>query len=242
MQTIIIAGGKGTRIKHLYPDIPKPMIPIADMPVLEHQIKLLKSYDITDIMISINHLGHIIEDYFGNGHRFGVNITYLQEPDFLGTAGFIKEHEEMFDQEFLVLYGDMLIDVDLTNFIKFHHQKNGLGAIVGQKNNHLLDCDLFEIDKKMRITNLISKPHNIEHSDSHIANLAVYVMKREIVKYIPAGQFSDFAQDVFKKIIAEGNDLLYAYDTDELLLDIGTPEKLKKAHREINQSYFPSYL
>ena len=142
MKAVIMAGGKGTRIASVRSDIPKPMIPVLGKPILEWQIECLKKNGITDILIGIGHLGHFIRDYFGDGKKFGVDISYYEEKEPLGTAGFLFKAQGL-DQDFLLLCGDTIFDIYFSRFIKFHQEKKALASLMTHPNNHPYDSSLI---------------------------------------------------------------------------------------------------
>jgi len=124
MKAIILAGGFGTRLKEILKDTPKPMALVLGKPFLEHQIRFLKEQGITDIIIAVHHMSDKIKSYFGNGLRFGVDITYSEEETPLGTAGAIKKAQKYLDDTFLVINGDSYSDIDLSKLLEFHKSKN----------------------------------------------------------------------------------------------------------------------
>lgn len=248
MKVLILAGGKGTRLGKMTESIPKPLIPINGKPVIEYQIELLRKNNLRDITILINHLGDKIKKYFGDGKKWGVHIDYFEETLPLGTAGGIKEMEKQFDEDFLVLYGDLLINVDLKRIIKQHKKnklqsKNCIGTLIVHPNNHPYDSDLVEIDGQMKILNFLSKPHPENLIYRNIVNAAVYVLSPSICDYIPKGITSDFGKDIFPLIIKDKKHSLYAYNSPEYLKDMGTPERLLQADAEVkNGTYQKSVL
>lgn len=237
MQALILAGGKGTRISKLYPHIPKPMISVNHKPVLQHQIELLRKHNITDIIISVKHISHVIKDYFKDGGEFGVNISYIEEKgEFLGTGGVLKEFESIFQDEFMVLYGDMYFTIDLTKFISYHSTHSALGTLLAVTDTICdpQDCDMFKVDSKNKVLKVIKKPHNIFTTEKHFANYALYILRKEVLKYIDKGKFQDIAQDIFPKVLKSGH-TLRAYITEEYIKDIGTPERLHQTREEVRQ-------
>lgn len=231
MQAIILAGGKGTRISSLYPHIPKPMIPVKGKPILQYQIELLRKYQITDIHLSIKHLGHVIKDYFKDGSSFGVNISYIEEKEFLGTGGALKLFEDKISDEFILIYGDMVLNVDLPKMVYYHYQKNGLGTLlcVTDKQCQPLDCDLFEVETDYQIKKIVTKPHSISHTRNHLANFAVYIFKKDIFDYIPKEEESNLDRQIIPQILKQTDKKLYAYKTEEYIRDLGTPQRLEEA-------------
>ena len=131
-----MAGGKGTRISSVASDIPKPMIKINGMPVLEHEILCLKEQGFTDLIITVSHLGNIIMDYFGDGSSFGVSIEYYFEKEPLGNAGVLFKIKDKLTEDFLLLNADAIFDVDFNRFVKFYKEKGGLVTLFTHPNNH----------------------------------------------------------------------------------------------------------
>src|ERR1700740_144808 len=121
MKVVILAGGKGTRLGPLTDKLPKPMVAIGDLPLLEHQIRLLERYGLTDIILSTGYRAECIRDYFGNGEEWGVALRYVEEQQPLGTAGALKQLQSILSDDFLVLYGDVMLDVNLTRLLHFHN-------------------------------------------------------------------------------------------------------------------------
>ncbi|RKY12520.1 MAG: D,D-heptose 1,7-bisphosphate phosphatase [Planctomycetota bacterium] len=225
-QAVIIAGGKGSRLGHLSENIPKPMVRIGDTPILEFQIKLLKRYGIKHITLTTGFLSEVIESYFGDGSRFGVKIDYFREEKPLGTAGGIKELAKRLNSDFIVLYGDVMINMDLSELLKFHKAKDAAATLVLHPNDHPYDSDLVEIDEDKRIVRFHPKPHRPDRYFRNLVNAGVYVLSPQIIGYIEEGISSDFGRDVFPKIVETEN--LYGYTTPEYIKDMGTPERLKQ--------------
>jgi len=130
MKAIIMAGGEGSRLRPLTCDLPKPMVPIMNIPIMEHIINLLKKHGITEIGVTLMYLPQKIKDYFGNGSNFGVNITYFTEDTPLGTAGSVKNAEDFLDETFIVISGDSLTNMNITKAIEFHRMKNSKATLV----------------------------------------------------------------------------------------------------------------
>ena len=146
MKTVIMAGGKGTRISSIASDIPKPMIRIEGKPVLEHEIKCLKDQGFTDLIISVSHLGSVIMDYFGDGHQFGVNIEYYFEEQPLGNAGALFKIRDKLTEDFLLINADAIFDVDFNRLVAFHKRKNALVTLFVHPNSHPYDSGLLILD------------------------------------------------------------------------------------------------
>ncbi len=225
MQTVIIAGGKGTRLG--LKDIPKPMVKIADKPLLEHQIELAKRYGSDEIFILSGHLADVITDYFGNGEKFGVKIHHVIEPYPLGTAGSLKLLEGKLDERFMVFYGDVVMDFDLDSFIAFDKQHDSVGTTLVHPNDHPYDSDLLEVDENCKVTRVIPKPHNDGEYYQNLVNAAVYIFSDKVFRYIEEGVSQDFGKRILPKIVSQGGEL-YAYKTPEYIKDMGTAERFEK--------------
>ena len=223
MQLVIIAGGKGTRLG--LKDIPKPMVEIGGRPLLEHQINLAKRYGIDEVFILSGYLANVIEDYFKNGENLGIKIHHVVEPYPLGTAGSLKLLEGKLKDRFLVFYGDVVMDFDLDEFIKFDKShNNSIGTAVVHPNDHPYDSDLIQIDKYNKITQIIPKPHSGYYKN--LVNAACYIFSNEIFKYVESGISQDFGKDILPKIIKEDG-VLYAYITPEYIKDMGTQDRFE---------------
>lgn len=230
MKLVIIAGGKGTRLG--LKTIPKPMVELNGKPLLEHQILLAKKYAIKDIYILSGHLSHIIVDYFEDGKKWDVNITHIIEDKPLGTAGALKQLEDVLDSRFMVFYGDTIMDLDLKSFIEFDKvEKNSIGSIMVHPNDHPYDSDLLEIDKDSKVIKFHPKPHNEDTYYTNLVNAALYIFSPKVFQYIEEDIVSDFGKDIFPNIIQNEN--LYAYKTTEYLKDMGTPDRLQKVEEDI---------
>jgi histidinol-phosphate phosphatase family protein len=221
----IIAGGKGTRLG--LKDTLKPMVRIGEAPLLEHQINNAKRYGIKDIYILSGYLADVIENYFGDGKAFGVNIDHIIERHPLGTAGAVKQLEGKINERFMVFYGDVMLDVDLNSFMGFDKLSTSAATIIVHPNDHPYDSDLVEINNENIVTAFHPKPHKENVYYSNLVNAAVYILSPEIFKYIPHDKPSDFGKDIFPLLLKSG-ETIRAYRTAEYLKDMGTPDRLKK--------------
>lgn len=231
MKAVILAGGKGTRLTQQTQDIPKPMLPVGGKPMLEHQIELLKRYSITDIYILINYLGKVITDYFGKGEKWGVNIHYYEEVEPLGTVGGVKEIERFLDEDFIVLYGDVMVHMDLDRLISFHKQKQSECTLVVHPNNHPYDSDLVEMDDNCKVVNILSKNNKRPQYYSNMVNAGAYVFSPIIFKFLEKGKKADFGRDIFPDIFSKIK--MFGYNTPEYLKDMGTPDRLDEVEKEL---------
>jgi len=231
MKAVILAGGKGTRMGDMSRLIPKPMVEILGKPLLQYQVELLQRYGFNDIIIITGHLSHIIEDYFGNGDRLGVNIRYYVETTPLGTTGGIKEMESYLQDDFLVLYGDVLVDMDLNRLMEYHKERNGIATLVLHPNDHPMDSDLVELDPTKKVVAFHSKPHDPSRYYHNLVNAALFAMSPEILSYIPKSEKADFGKDIFPKLIQHEH--VFGYPTSEYLKDVGTPERLLEVTHDV---------
>lgn len=227
-KAIILAGGLGARLKEKTKNTPKPMLKIGKLPVLAHQLELLRRYGIKNITLVTHYLPETIESYFKNGEKFGVKISYFKEERPLGTAGSLKEICPKGD--FLLLYGDVMMNLDLARLLKFHKEKGGITTLVLHPNDHPQDSDLVEIDENQRIKAFLPQPHPKNEYFRNLVNAGLYVMSPRILKYIKRGVKTDFGKDIFPTIVKKEN--LYGYLTAEYLKDMGTPARLSEVIKD----------
>lgn len=230
-QAVILAAGKGERLRPLTDNLPKPMLKVGGKPLLEHTLGNLRNQGIKDIFINLHYLPEKITDYFSDGKKWGVKITYAYEPELLGTAGGIKNFEKYLGDEFLVIYGDMWSEVDYQKFFDFYKNKKRAAGAVMVAPADRLDGDLAELNEEQRFKNYYSRPHPPGLTADHKFLLnAVYVFSKEILDFIPAAAYCDLDREVLPKILAQGQPL-YGYVGQESVFDIGTLERLEKAVR-----------
>jgi NDP-sugar pyrophosphorylase family protein len=223
---MLLAAGEGQRLRPLTNTVPKCMLPIRDKPILEQNIAWLRRYGVTELIINLHYLPHVIQDYFGDGSRWGVQITYSLEPTMLGTAGGVKRVADFFGETFLVWYGDNLSTCDLSRLIDFHRAKAGLGTIALYLREDVTRSGIIGLDDQERITRFVEKP-KIDQVFSHWVNAGIYILKRDVLEFIPDKGESDFGRDVFPAMLA-ANLSLYGYrmSASEGLWWIDTPEDL----------------
>ena len=222
MKVVIMAGGKGTRIAEVASDIPKPMIQVCQKPILEHQIDCLREQGYTDIILVIGHIGHVIKAYFGNGERFGVNISYYEEKTPLGTAGALAYLKEELTEDFLLLNGDIVFDIDVKRFADYHKNTGGLVTLLTHPNNHPYDSGIIVTDKNMCVINWMHKEEKREYYKNRV-NAGIHMLSPEILDGITLGEKTDLDRDVLKPLIPSGK--LFAYDSPEYIKDMGTPDR-----------------
>ena len=233
MKAVVLAAGKGQRLKGLLDNIPKPMAQIAGKPILQHNIEWLKNAGITDIYINLHHLPEMITRHFGDGSGWGIKITYSREPDLLGTAGAVKKiageyWKDNAVEPFLVVYGDNLVsDFDIARILSFHKQKNGIGTVcLYHKPEEVAKSGVAVIDEFCRIVKFVEKPVAGE-IQGDLVNTGIYVLAPAVLKYIPANCCCDFAKDVFNQVLDVGEPL-YGLVLKANLIAIDTPQLFHK--------------
>lgn len=239
MKAVIVAGGKGTRLALVAGDIPKALVPIAQKPIIEHQITLLAKHDIKDIWVLTGHLGEQIKKYLGDGKKWGVNILYSYEYEPLGRTGALLPIAEKLQEDFLFLSGDIMINFDVKKFIDWHRQKKDAAAsLVVHPSDHPQDSDLVESGQDDKITKLFLKPHIQNANPQGLGISSVSILSPVVFAHIPRGVKSDFEKDVLPSMLAHSC-AVYAYNTPEYIKDMGTPERLKKVNEDYaNKSIF----
>ena len=231
MQALILSAGLGTRLSPLTDNMPKVMVPIGGRPVLEHHVEHLKKIGITNILINLHYLPEVIKNYFGDGSRFGVNITYKYEPEILGTAGAVKNFEDCLNDEFLVIYGDVLSFVDYGKFKHFFDSKIGaIGAEIVGDTDHPFDSDLAEVDDDLRFKKVHTKPHQ-KIPEKYKSMKAIFILKRKILDFIPQGKYYEIDHQLLPDVLSRGFGF-YGYETKDYLKDIGTMERYKMAQED----------
>lgn len=227
MQAVILAGGLGTRLRPLTYEIPKPMIPINEKPYLEYQINYLRKQGVYEICILTGHLSHVIEAYFGNGHEFGVNITYSKEDRPMGTGGGLKLAEEKLADDFLLIYGDSFLPVNYQHLLSNFRSATPSALMCVYDNRE--DTDVkpnIAIEKSTGKILIYSK--DVIDSALQYVDAGVLVLNKKIVQSIIApSQVVSLEKDIFPQLIREGS--MYAYQCQSRFYDIGTPDRLALA-------------
>lgn len=262
MQTIIMAGGMGTRIQSVRSDVPKPMIEICGKPILQHQIENLKNCGLTDITIGAGHLGDVIKSHFGDGSAFGVKISYFTEPHPLGTAGALFkmldardldsiQTKTVIDDDFLLLCGDVIFDIDFGRFIDFHKRHNAHASLMVHPNGHPFDSSLIVTEtlppqekgglpfETNRVIKWLSKEDERLYCRNTV-NAGIEIISPELLRetlktFVPRHPETpdkiDLDRDVLKPGIKSGK--IFAYHTSEYIKDMGTPERFYETERDI---------
>ncbi len=203
MKAVILAGGEGRRLRPLSLNRPKPMTPLLGRPVLEHIINLLKSHGITQLCLTLCHHPEEIMSYFGDGHNLGVSITYFIEEQPLGTAGGVAACRDWIGEEdFLVMGGDCICDLNLSQAILFHEKQGGVATLVLYPHKTPLEYGLVHLDTQGRITHFLEKP-TWGQVMTNLINTGIYILKSSVLDQIPQGKSYDFGKDLFPKLLLE---------------------------------------
>lgn len=214
-----MAGGFGTRLRPLTNNMPKPMVPIVNKPILEHLIALLKNHNIKEYIVLLYYQPDIIKEYFGDGSKFGVSIKYVLPDQDYGTAGAVKLSEKFIKDSFLVISGDVLTDFNLTIFYDFHTEKNSLASISLYRSENPLQYGIVLTNNENRIVNFLEKPASSEVFSDTI-NTGIYYFKKEVFEHIPEGENFDFSKDLFPLLMSKEIPL-YGFINDGYWRDVG---------------------
>jgi Nucleoside-diphosphate-sugar pyrophosphorylase involved in lipopolysaccharide biosynthesis/translation initiation factor 2B, gamma/epsilon subunits (eIF-2Bgamma/eIF-2Bepsilon) len=231
MKAVIMAGGEGTRLRPLTCNRPKPMVPIANKPVMEHIVELLKKHNFEDVAVTLQYMPDLIKEYFSDGNEYGLKIRYYIEETPLGTAGSVKNAEEFLDDTFIVISGDALTDIDLTKALEFHRKKKSIATIILKKVDIPLEYGVVVTDDEGRITRFLEKPSWGEvFSDT--VNTGIYILSPEVLGYFKRNIMFDFSKDLFP-LIMKDNKTMYGFVTDDYWCDVGDIRAYVQAHYDI---------
>mgnify|MGYP000955491701 CR=1 FL=1 len=232
MKAVIIAGGFGTRMRPLTYNRPKPVVNVANRPFVVHQIELLKRYGITDIILNLHYLPANMELLLGDGSDMGVSISYSLEKNPLGTAGAVKNAEQFFDNEPLIVFnGDILTDIDISDLVDFHRKNSAKATIALTEVEDPTPYGLVITDEKGRVTSFLEKP-SWESVTTKNINAGIYVLDPAIFKDVPAGKPHSFERELFPGLLEKG-EKVFAKVSSAYWLDIGSPQKYMQAHKDI---------
>ena len=232
IQAAIVAGGRGVRMRPATDLLPKPMLPVAGKPVLEHLLLWLQRSGVREVFMCLGYKAEAISSYFGDGSRFGLKLDYRVETQPRGTAGCVRDVLKAGEGgwasgDLLVVYGDLFVDIDLGRLLDFHRGHDGAATVVVRETDHPLDSDLARLDGD-RITGFYrAKPG--EPYDN-IACTALWVLRPRLLSHVPVDRPTDFGKDIFPAAVAAGEKVM-AYRTSETVLDVGTPERVERFER-----------
>jgi mannose-1-phosphate guanylyltransferase/phosphomannomutase len=231
MKAVIMAGGEGTRLRPLTSNQPKPMLPMANIPMMEHVVNLLRQHGFEDIVVTVAFMANAIRTYFGDGSEFGVRMVYATESTPLGTAGSVLNARDELDERFLVISGDVLTDINLAELVSFHDKAGGLATLALKEVDNPLEFGIVITREDRSIERFLEKP-TWGQVFSDTINTGIYVLEPEIFDFIPEGQPVDFSAESFPEALAAGKSL-YGYVADGYWEDVGTLEAYLKSHHDI---------
>ncbi len=231
MKALILAAGEGTRLRPLTLTCPKPMLQVAGVPLIVYIIRWLRWHGVADVAVNLHHLPQVITDYLGDGDRLGIRVSYSYENPILGSAGAAKKLEALFDSTFLVVYGDMLLDVDLAPLLELHRRSK---AELTTGLFHAPDpssVGIVELGSGGRVLRFVEKPR-VGEIEGDLAAAGVYLLEPSVLARIPADNYYDFGHDLVPELLQEGAGV-YGRLLEGYMLDIGTPEAYAAAQTQV---------
>lgn len=237
MKAVILAGGLGTRLHPLTVNVPKPMAPVANRPLMEYTVELLAKHGIKDITALLFHKPHIIKNHFKEGKEFGVKMSYIEAAQDLGTAGAVKLAAEKFSEPFIVISADLVTDFDLKKALAFHKSKEAAATVLLTRANNPVQYGIVIVNKDGRIKNFLEKPSWSEVFSDTI-NTGIYIIDPKVLDQIPEGSYFDFSHDLFPKLLAH-KEKLFGLVMGGLWKDIGSIDEYTRVHAEILRDIDP---
>ena len=235
MKAVVLAAGKGQRLGDITVNTPKPMIEINGKPVLEHNLEMCREADIHEIYINLHHLPDLIRNYFGNGSKYGVNITYNYEPNLLGTAGALLPFQDILkDDPFFVIYGDNYINIDLVDLQLFNEKMKADISILFHWRNDIRRSGTANFDSKGKIKNFIEKPIGTNKKDGWVSAGIYYIHNSNIFNQI--NEKDDFGLNTFPTLLSKGYKL-FGLKTDADLTAIDTPDMLLSSSKKFASKF-----
>jgi mannose-1-phosphate guanylyltransferase len=239
LKAVILVGGEGTRLRPLTYHTPKPMVPVLNVPFLEHVIRNLKEHNVMEIIMAQYYLPASMREYFGDGSKLGVKLYYVMEESPLGSAGAVKNIEDFLDCTFFVLNGDIIQNRDLTAILKFHRRHHAKATVVLTPVTNPTLYGVVETDKRNKVKRFTEKPKP-EEVTTNMINAGTWVVEPEVLQRIPPNTKFSFERDLFPQMLADGLPF-YAYPTDNYWMDTGTPENYLQLHRDLLSGKYDGY-
>jgi len=235
MKAVILVGGEATRLRPLTCNTPKIMVPVLNRPFLEHLVGYLKAHNIIDIVLAVGKAPEQIQDYFGDGNKLGVRITYSIENFPMGTAGAVKNAERFLDDSFIVFNGDVFTDIDLSVMMRLHHKNRATASLALTPVDDPTIYGVVETDSQGRVKRFMEKPSR-DKVTTNMINAGIYILEPDILTYITPDAFSMFEHDVFPPLLERGQ-AIYGYPFQDYWIDIGTPDKYLKLQHDLLRRY-----
>lgn len=235
-QAVILCAGLGTRLRPLTDKVPKVMLPLGGKPLLQWHIKRLASYGVSEFFINLFHLPEVVQNYFGDGAKWGIKITYFLELEIRGTAGGIKDFNGKLHGDFFVCYGDVFNLVDFEKMAGYFYSKPDIiGTTIVGETDHPEDSDLVEVADDLRFLKIYPKPHKTISAKYKAMRAAAFIWNERILEYIPANAYYEIDHQLLPDIIGKG-EKFYGYETEDYIKDIGTLERYKQVEEYISKN------
>jgi mannose-1-phosphate guanylyltransferase len=231
MKAVILVGGEATRLRPLTCNTPKIMIPVLNRPFFEHLAGYLKKHNVIDIILAVGKSSEQIQDYFGDGSKLGIRLTYSIENIPLGTAGAVKNAERFLDDSFIVLNGDIFTDIDLGRMMRLHRKNKAIASLALTPVEDPTIYGVVETDSEDRVRRFIEKPSR-DKVTTNMINAGIYILDPDILSHIAPNTFSMFERDVFPPLLEKGQ-VIHGYPFQDYWIDIGTPDKYLKLHHDL---------
>ena len=226
-----MAGGKGSRIASVAPGIPKPMLELHGKPILQYQLECLAKNNLTDIIITIGYLGHVIKDFCKDGKKFGCAVSYFEEDEPLGSGGALFKIVDNFDDDFILINGDIIFDMDFSRLINFHKGSEALATLAVHPNSHPHDSALLITGEEHKVIQWLNKEETREYYKNQV-NAGIHILSKQLLRFVkPLSEKVDLDREILKPLIPMGK--IYAYPTPEYIKDMGTPERYAQVSADI---------
>jgi mannose-1-phosphate guanylyltransferase len=221
MQAVILVGGEGTRLRPLTSTVPKPVVPLVDRPFIVYMLEWLKHHGVDDVILSCGHMATSVRNVLGDGSQLGIRLRFVEEPEPRGTAGALKYAESFLDERFLMLNGDVLTDLDLTEQIAQHERTDASGTLALVPVPDPTNYGLVRLNENNSVREFVEKP-SADQIDSNLISAGAYVLERDIVDLIQPDRAVSIEREIWPRLVGKG---LYGFPADAYWLDIGTPER-----------------
>jgi mannose-1-phosphate guanylyltransferase len=221
MQALILVGGEGTRLRPLTVTVPKPVLPLVDRPLLAHMLEWLRRHGVDDVIMSCGFLATSVRNVLGDGSQFGLRLRFVEEPEPRGTAGALKYAEDLLEDRFLMLNGDVLTDIDLTAQLAQHDETGAIGTLALVPVEDPSAYGLVRLHEDRSVKEFVEKP-TADSIDTNLISAGAYVLERRVLDLIPPGRNVSIEREIWPRLVGNG---LFAYAADAYWLDIGTPER-----------------
>lgn len=231
MKAMVLAAGVGSRLEPLTARVPKPLVPIANVPVMEHIVRLLARHGYTDIIANLHYLPDMLRDHFGDGSKFGVKLTFRFEEELTGDAGGVRACRDFFDDTFIVLMGDLLTDADLTSIVAAHKKKGALATIGVKQMEEVEHFGVVVRDENGFITGFQEKP-NRQEALSNMVSAGIYVLEPEVFNHMPASGIYGFGRQLFPSLV-EGGQRVLGEEIKTYWSDVGTIEQYRQSNFDV---------